>query len=39
MAKTNNNPEHTLYINARLIDPSIGYDEMGGILCDGEVIL
>ena len=38
MAKANNNPEQTLYINARLIDPSMGRDEMGGILCDGEVI-
>jgi dihydroorotase len=38
MAKTNNNPEKTLYINARLIDPSMGRDEIGGILCDGEVI-
>jgi len=38
MAKANNNPEQTLYINARLIDPSMGRDEMGGVLCDGEVI-
>jgi dihydroorotase len=38
MAKTNSSPEHTLYTNARLIDPSIGHDEIGGILCDGEVI-
>lgn len=38
MAKTNSSPEHTLYTNARLIDPSIGRDEIGGILCDGEVI-
>ncbi len=38
MAKPNNNPELTLYTNARLIDPSIGRDELGGVLCDGEVI-
>jgi len=38
MATTNNSTQHTLYINARLIDPATGRDEMGGILCDGKVI-
>ena len=38
MATTNNSTLHTLYINARLIDPATGRDEMGGILCDGKVI-
>ena len=38
MATTNNSNLLTLYINARLIDPATGRDEMGGILCDGKVI-
>ena len=38
MATTNNSTLNTLYINARLIDPATGRDEMGGILCDGKVI-
>ena len=38
MATTNNSTLHTLYINARLIDPATGRDEIGGILCDGKVI-
>jgi dihydroorotase len=38
MTKTNNNSELTLYTNARLIDPSVGRDEIGGVLCNGEII-
>ena len=38
MANANNNSERTLYTNARLIDPASGRDEMGGVLCEGEVI-
>jgi dihydroorotase len=38
MVKRNNSHKRTLYTNARLIDPSMGRDEMGGILCDGEII-
>lgn len=38
MASSHNSSTLRLYTNARLIDPASGRDEMGGILCEGEVI-
>ena len=31
-------PGRVAYVNARLLDPASGLDEMGGVLTDGEVI-
>lgn len=38
MAGPNDDTAPRLYTNARLIDPASGRDEMGGILCKGEII-
>lgn len=38
MAGSNSNAPLRLYTNARLIDPASDCDEMGGILCNGEII-